>query len=239
MEPFETYEHDGITVEIHYQEYDQEHADPRQWDNLTTLVCWHPDYILGDEQFRAPNGRGAVETPFHEGGEGVTSMRHLERYLRIVRGAIGIRPLYLYDHSGISIRAGSPSPFDNPHVRVDEYGQGMGWDTTMIGFVYTTHERITELCGDGLEYHSEEWVNEQVAADVRLYDDYLRGSVYGYVVARGTDDEESCWGFLGDPDASGLREEANATAAYIAAERRANEEPPDVAEMLAGMRGER
>lgn len=235
MQPFETFEHEGVTVEIHYDECG-EAADPRQCDNLTTMVCWHPDYLLGDEQIRG--SRGQVETPFHEGGDGVTSMMQVYRYLGIVREGVCILPLYLLDHSGISIRAGSPSPFDNPVVRRDDFGQGMGWDTSMVGFVYTTHERITELCGDDAKYHSEEWIREAVAQDVRSYDDYLTGSVFGFVVAPDSEDEASCWGFLGDPDAEGgCRDEAKATAAVIAKDRRANEEPLDVAEVLAGMRG--
>jgi hypothetical protein len=34
-------------------------------------------------------------------------------------------------------------------------------------------------------------------AEVQEYDSYLTGDVYGYVVAAGEDDEESCWGFYG------------------------------------------
>lgn len=220
MEPIDTYEHKGITINVYPDEYGSEHSNPREPDQLTTMVCWHPDYVLGDEQIATQ--RGAVETPFESvrGGTAPASMRHLERYLRIMRKAIHVCPLYLYDHSGISISHGSPSPWDNPTVRRDEYGQGMGWDSSMVGFVYTTHERITELCGEGDPYHSDEWIAEQVANDVKLYDMYLRGAVYGYVVAEGTPDESSCWGFLGwDHDESGLLMEAKAEAADIAEER--------------------
>lgn len=217
----ETIEHEGITIEIHYDE-DGRYADPRDADNLTTMVCWHPDYVLGDEQVRGE--RGAVDNVFESerGNTEIRSMRHLERYLRIARKAINVCPLYLYDHSGISIRAGSPSPWDSPTVRRDEYGAGMGWDTSMVGFVYTTHERVTELCGEDEKYHEREWIAEQVAQDVKLYDMYLRGEVYGYVVAPGTEDEESCWGYLGDPHGEGgmIEGECKPIAAAIAKERR-------------------
>lgn len=218
MQPYETFEHDGVTVEIHWDD-DGEHADPRRWDNLTTMVCWHPDYALGDFQVTNLDGRGAVSERFER--DDFRDMRTLARYLTLVQGAVGLRPLYLYDHSGISISAGSPNPFDNPTVRRDEFGQGLGWDSSMVGFVYTTHERITELCGDDPKYHAEEWVNEQVSLEVRVYNDYLTGQVYGYIVAPGSDDEESCWGYLGDPDAKGgCRDDAKAVAAGIAKERR-------------------
>lgn len=229
MQPLETYEHAGIPIEIHYDE-DAEHANPRDCDNVTTMVCWHPDYVLGDMQIRDGAGRGAVETPFGETWKNrgsFNSMEHLRRYLTLCHGAVGIRPLYLLDHSGLSIRAGSPSLADPG-----------GWDTTMCGFVYCTHERLTELCGEGPKYHTDEWIAEVIKQDVSCYDDYLRGAVYGYVVARGTEDEESCWGFLGDPDAEGgLKNEANAVAEQIARDRFVNQEPTDVAEVLAALAG--
>lgn len=149
MQPVETYEHQGVTVEIHYDEDAGEFCNPRNNDgNLTTMVCWHPDYILGDEQLRGE--RGAVETVFESehGRTDVSSMRHLYRYLTLMRGAVCVLPLYLYDHSGISISAGTGNPFDNPTVRRDEFGRGMGWDTSMVGFVYTTRERLVENCGE-------------------------------------------------------------------------------------------
>jgi hypothetical protein len=216
MEPIDTYEHEGITIHVYHDDH-PEAGNPREGDQLTTFVCWHPDYVLGDEQFVSPDGRGAVATKageqWHEARDRCrlrpTSMEHLQRYLGITRKAVCILPLYLLDHSGISMRSGSPSAADPG-----------GWDTTMVGFVYTTHERVTELCGDGEKYHSDEWIREQVEQDVRLYDMYLQGAVYGYVVAEGSHEESSCWGFLGwDHEKSGLLMEAKAEAADIAEER--------------------
>jgi hypothetical protein len=212
MEPFETYEHAGVKVELHYDECG-EHANPRECDNVTTLVCWHPDYILGDYQISG--SRGAVETVFEtaRGRTEFPSMRAIHRYITLMLGGRRVTPLYLYDHSGISIRAGSPSPFDNPTVCRDEFGQGMGWDTSMVGFAFCTDERITELCGEDEQYHTDEWIDKAIAGDVETYDLYLTGQVYGYVVAPDTEDEESCWGFLGDDC---IKQEANAVAADVA-----------------------
>jgi hypothetical protein len=44
--------------------------------------------------------------------------------------------------------------------------------------------------------------------------------------------EDSCWGFYGRDD-SYVREEANAAAEYLNRERLVNQEPTDVAEILA------
>jgi len=205
MTPAETYEHEGVTVQIHYDDTGGDFANPREYDNVTTLVCWHPDYILGDFQIRGE--RGAVTTPFRDGDNTFLSMETLRRYIELVMHGRRVTPLYLYDHSGISIRAGSPSPFDSG-----------GWDTTMCGFAYCTDERITELCGDDAKFHTDDWIDDAIREDVATYDLYLTGQVYGYVVDPDGPDEDSCWGFLGDDH---VKQEANAVAEYVAKARRA------------------
>jgi len=219
MESCETYEHAGVTVEI---VYDDDCRSPREDDNVATLVCWHPDYILGDYQLRDGSGRGAVDDVFEteRGRTDFASMKVLYRYLTLMCGARRVTPLYLYDHSGISIRAGAPSPWDNPTVRRDEFGQGMGWDTSMVGFAYCTDERLTELCGEEAKYHTDEWIDKVIAGEVAHYDEYLTGQCYGYIVAPGSEDQEACWGYIGDPDAEGgVKAEANGIAESIAADR--------------------
>lgn len=37
----------GLVIKI---ERDEDPENPREWDNLGTMVCWHPKRILGDEQ---------------------------------------------------------------------------------------------------------------------------------------------------------------------------------------------
>lgn len=39
----------GFTIKV---EDDPEPNDPREWDNLGTMICAHRRYILGDEQDR-------------------------------------------------------------------------------------------------------------------------------------------------------------------------------------------
>lgn len=35
--------------------YDQDPINPREYDNLGTMVCWHPRYNLGDKQIECPD----------------------------------------------------------------------------------------------------------------------------------------------------------------------------------------
>lgn len=232
----ESFEHAGLKVEVG-QEEDASFADPRDMDNLGTMVCWHPDYILGDYQFTSPEGRGAIgdrlahgsgkgsghDTRFHR--DDFSSMEVLERYLRLAEKAVVVLPLYLLDHSGISMTAGSNTVGrgDTASGGSDSWGNPCGWDTTMVGFIYTTAERIVELCGEPqlatdafycprkwpegtpagqmnwpAERSAEAWIAKQLAVEVDLYDQWLTGQVYYYTVEDADGDMlDSCGGYLG------------------------------------------
>ena len=74
----------GVTGEIFPDEYP---INPREDDNLGTMVCWHNRYTLGDEQ---PDcSPDEYELP--------------EDCIKL--------PLYLYDHSGVTM---STKPFSCP-----------------------------------------------------------------------------------------------------------------------------
>jgi len=238
MEAIETFEQDGWKAEIHYDEWGSEGANPRGYDNLGTMVCWHPDYILGDFQIKDGGGYGAVEAIYEtdRGRSDFKSMRHLYRYVRLLAAGGVVLPLYLYDHSGISMRAGSPSPFDNPTIRRDHHGHGLGWDTSMVGYIYTTEDRIRELCGDGAEYREPAWIANALEEEVEEYDLYLTGQVY-YWLVRDPDGDvvESCGGYLGHESAE---EEAKAALASAAQVENANRHFQEKADRLAAEREE-
>ena len=69
-------------------------------------------------------------------------------------------PLYLYDHSGITI---STSPFS------------CHWDSGRIGCVLMTRKQAIEVYG---ERWTEEELNTYMESMVETYDDFLTGEVY-------------------------------------------------------------
>ena len=239
----ERYIHAGLTIVLGVEEYDHEYADPRDCDNISTMVCWHPDYLLGDEQITDGSGRGAVKRDHHgsastlfqteTGRTDFRDMRVIERYLRLARKAVVILPLYLLDHSGISMTAGSNTVGrgDTACGGTDAWGNARGWDTTMCGFIYTTAARIEELCGKPRRKRDEfycppdwkgtsrDWIVKQLENDVLYYDAYLRGSVY-YWQVEDADGEtlESCGCYLiaTEEDEKHLKMEAEAEAKAIA-----------------------
>ena len=106
-----------------------------------------------------------------------------------------ILPLYLYDHSGITMSCG---PFNCP------------WDSGQVGYVYCTREAILkEYNAKRVSGKMRKRVADVLKQEVATYDDFLTGQVYGYEVfaideeADEDGDEaegellDSCWGFFG------------------------------------------
>ena len=155
---------------------------PREWDKLTTMVCFHSRYNLGDDH--------DIDHNDYNGWD------EMEEAIMRDEKPLVIEPLYLYDHSGITI---STEPF------------GCRWDSGQIGFVYITQENIDSY---GLVIGGEETWNDylqrlslRLKNEVKIYDDYICGNVYYYQI----EDEngevvDSCGGFYGDLNKSGMLE---------------------------------
>lgn len=98
------------------------------------------------------------------------------------RGGI-VTSLYLYDHSGLTL---STAPFSCP------------WDSRQVGFVILRRDKLlTEFGGKRLTKALRERAEKIITAEVSVYDAYLRGAVYGYVIKQTGD---SCWGFYDDTE---------------------------------------
>lgn len=149
-------------------------SSPREWDNLGVMACWHPRYDLGDVQpKKSPNEWMAENVP---------------------EGSV-VLPLYLYDHSGISMSTGREYPFN------------CQWDSMQVGWIVCASDRIRKEYGaEEITAEIREKVEKVLQAEVGTYDDYLRGEVYGYVVLdKHGETLDSCWDFIGgDIEACGL-----------------------------------
>ena len=174
----ETFEHKGLTVRL---ECDLDPTDPREDDNFGTMVCWHNRYRLGDKhdhrtpsEFRESVGKDAI-----------------------------VLPLYLYDHSGITM---SCAPFSCP------------WDSGQVGYVYATLARVRQEYGcKRITQAIRDKAIACLTQEVSTYDEFLTGQVYGYVVEDSDGEHiDSCWGFYG---LEYCREEARGAAEYAAVAR--------------------
>jgi len=167
-----TIDYKGFEIKIKVDDMDFE--TPRDWDNLGTMVCFHNNYSLGDKT--------ELESSMFDDFE------DLKNYLKEKEEAFIIIPLYLYDHSGITMNT---------------TGFSCGWDSGQVGFIYTTKEKIRECFGVKLcRKEIVEKAMEVLQREVKVYDDYLTGNVYGFVTFKDGEEEsiDSCWGFYGDYD---------------------------------------
>lgn len=167
METYRTITTENKKLEIYY---DDDSTNPRiYFDNLFTMFCSHKRYDLGDKV--------DIDTDdFNDWAE-------VEKYIRKQYNIAIIQPLYLYDHSGITI---STSPFS------------CNWDSGQIGFIFVTKETLRK------EYNTKNVTKKIIDMalnvlenEVELYDNYLTGNVYGFKEFKDNEEVNSCWGFFG------------------------------------------
>ena len=153
-------------------EQDSSPESPRTWDNLGTMVCFHKRYDLGDK------------TDYRS--EDYDSWDELRQGIIDNEGEVFMLPLYLYDHSGITI---STRPFN------------CNWDSGQVGYIFVSKNKVKK---EGID---ETKVLDYLKGEVETYDQYLTGDVWGYRVyevetcSLGHEHKvllDSCWGFFGE-----------------------------------------
>ena len=102
-----TEEYKGFTIKLHI---DENPRNPREeYDYFSTMLCWHSQYSLGDDNpYRDPD----------EAWEYITESRAV------------VLPLYLYDHSGLSMSTSRSYPFNDP------------WDAGQVGWIFIEREKV-------------------------------------------------------------------------------------------------
>lgn len=134
-------------------EHDNDPMNPRtDWDNIGTMVCFHRNYNLGDKHdYKSDNFDGWDE---------------LKEQIESDYKVLMIKPLYLYDHSGITI---STSSF------------GCQWDSGQVGWIFIDEKKLQTMMGDS-SGHNETNFEEIIDSEVEVYDKYLTGEVYRYEI---------------------------------------------------------
>lgn len=166
-------EYKGYTIEIGQDEYAE---SPREWDNLGTMVCQHHRYTLGDEnlEYHGESILDDLKQHLKDKGLELTDVVYL--------------PLYLYDHSGITM---STTPFS------------CRWDSGQVGWIYVTKEQLRREYGvKRVSKALREKVEEILKAEVETYDQYLRGEVYYWaVVDENGDNIDAVCGYYDEDEA--------------------------------------
>ena len=138
---------------------------------ISTLAMFHKRYTLGDQN------HGIEWRDFESWGE-------MEAFIRKEKDAAVVIPIYMYDHSGLTI---SHTPFS------------CNWDAGQVGYGYITKQQCRdELNCKRVGMHARDWALRSIRADIKVYDQYLTGDVWGYVIKDQDGEEiEACWGVYG------------------------------------------
>jgi len=180
---------------------DTDPPNPRtSYDNLGTMVCFHRRYTLGDVG-------GAIKGSRHQWNNTVDDAQEFKVWIeqQIKRGDVVALPLYLLDHSGITMST-DPDRFR----AVDSHG----WDWGQVGWIYATSETIRKEFSlkRNITKRKRALVGAVLQDEVELYDRYLCGGYYLYSVSDGNNDVvDSCCGF---DDETCAKEEALRVATH-------------------------
>ena len=108
-----------------------------------------------------------------------------EAILNKIEKVAVLLPVYMYDHSGITI---ATTPFS------------CRWDSGQVGWIFVTKDKIRNEYGvKNITKKTVDRMRWYLNGEIKVLDAYVRGAVYGYRIldAEG-EDEESCWGFFGN-----------------------------------------
>ena len=162
-------------------EYCTDTESPREWDNLGTMITRHSRYSLGD------NYEHRYMVDIEE------ELKELDLLVKM--------PLYLYDHSGISMSCGRSYPYN------------CRWDSMHLGFIYVEKEKVRkEFNVKRISKKLKERVMELLEGEVDTYSSYISGDVYSYslIDILTGEDLDSCCGFYGNnPKENGMLDHIN------------------------------
>jgi hypothetical protein len=170
MEPFETFEHAGLTVELHQ---DTDAGDPfEEMDQAAELV-----WLNREQAYKNVNGHVSLDHDHYLDPDRLTSVAHGARYLTLMRGYLVAIPFEFYDYGSGGYRTSL--------VSIDS--------DRAAGFVCVSPKGI-EVTGapDPLEAAKQDfevwraWVEGEVSG-------YVVENAEGEVL-------DSCWGFYGELD---------------------------------------
>jgi len=143
-------------------EQDDNPINPRMENtNLGIMLCKHRRYNLGDD---------------------VNANK--DEVLNMLAGKIKdvvVLPLYLLDHSGITMNT---TGFSCP------------WDSGMVGCIYADYNKIRSWYGvKKVTKNLIEKVKDTFRNEVKAYADYISGNVYCYTILKDNEEMDSCGGY--------------------------------------------
>ena len=178
MQQYDSEYHKGFEIKI-FQD-DMWENPIKEWGTLCNFKSYHRNY--------------------GESLSNVDGFEYQEDLLELINsGDVIFLPLYMYDHSGISISANLVYPYDDK------------WDAGQLGFVWLDKkEMLKEYNWKIFSKKRIQKIIDRLYSNVDIMNDYVTGNIYGFQVeTKNGEDVGSCWGFYGyEHEKSGLLEAA-------------------------------
>ena len=151
-------------------EQDSTPDSPREWDNLGSFYTTKNNRYIKRE----------IEIEeFNFGSDADSDTERLSKL-----GYIAI-PVSVYDHSGWTVFTGVSS----------------GWDSGCIGFYVVSREKIRAIFGcKRISKKLLERVKSILELEVKTFDHYIQGDVWGFEISKNGEYLDSCWGFYEEDD---------------------------------------
>ena len=200
MQPVDTFEHAGIRCDIYQDDTAGNPYDEYDCASRLLVLPEHARNYIGGEP--APRG------------DAYASTAHGARYLRIMEGYAVVVPFRYDDYGSGGVRV---------YATTDD-------DERASGYVVVDHETVAREWDDNAEHGTAiERAEKCARAELEQFAQWVAGDVYGYVVADGTPEETSVWGFYGSdgmhdkPGSDDAWTEARAEAEQAAKDRAVRE----------------
>lgn len=150
-------------------EQEESPEDPRSWDNLGTMLCYNRSYRLGDCNTNRETKEQLAEIcrKYGKSDEEIDEMTLAEEVQFILdQDDICGLPLWLYDHSGISISA----------------RRQCSWDSSFVGLIFVEKDfYLAQTCLKDEEGWKEK-AKKTLEGETEIYSDFLEGNVYQWTL---------------------------------------------------------
>lgn len=185
-EPIKTIEYKNCLIKI-YQ--DEDVQSPDEWgDENLFLVGYHRDFEVKRDDIIKKAEAQAISTKDYDDFDDGSG--YFKNNCKVIEKKYHIFGLEAYIHSGVVLSLSYEGNF--PDRR---------WDVSQLGLVLVAKT----------ETKNRKKAKEMAYSLIESWNDALSGNVYGFMAeTKDGDDIDSCWGFYGDYNKSGIIEEAKA-----------------------------
>jgi len=206
-------EYKGFTINI---QLDNDPQDPREWDNLGTMVCFHKRYSLGDKHRYSSPENFMIDLWNKE----ATQKEKRDFILEACKGDMqAFRTTLRYSYSNSiddlfdNVTENTKIPdffpesvlalplyiYEHSGITMNTGGFHCPWDSGQVGWIYITNDKVKS---EGHENTPVEKIYEYLSNEVKTYDKFLTGDIHGYTIEDANGEYiDSCWGFFSEEDA--------------------------------------